>query len=313
MNIIKLFKSIADETRLRILRILLHGNFHVNEIQFIINAKQSNISHHLKILQESGILTSKKEGSLIYYRISDNLNSNLITSIIKIIKQEEITIKHHLEDLKRLESILEKRVKHAKEFFNAIGKDFDNLQAKLLNGIYSVDEAITLFNTGLKTIVDIGCGTGRNLPVLAKQCIKVIGFDSSYTMLQLSEHICKENKLNYEIKLGDILALPFAGNSIDGVFMNMALHHVSDPLIALKEISRILVPNGQFVLVELLTHEDEMMREKYADLWLGFSEEELSEWFAKSNFIIKQKIIKAGKHNVNLEHKVIIILAENIL
>ncbi len=310
---IKLFKSLADETRLRIIRILLRGTFHVNEIQYIVNGKQSNISHHLKILQESQLISNKREGSIIYYSFNEIQNNTGIKMIINAIKHDEKEIPFFDDDIKRLETILHKRKEQAEFFFNSVGQDFDELQEKLFNDIYRVNEVIKLFNGKLNTILDIGCGTGKNLPLLAEYSQKIIGFDSSPSMLQLSEHICKKNNLNYDLKLGDIQKLPFAEESIDGVFINMVLHHISDPSKSIKEISRILTNKGEILLIELLTHQNETMRNKYADLWLGFSENELVKWLKHSNITVLDKIIKEKNikslNNQN-EFKVIIILGE---
>jgi ubiquinone/menaquinone biosynthesis C-methylase UbiE len=310
---IKLFKSLADETRLRIIRILLRGTFHVNEIHYIVNGKQSNISHHLKILQGSQLISNKKEGSIIYYTLNEIQNNSSIKMIINAIKQDEKELPYYDEDIKRLETILHKRKEHAEFFFNSVGQDFDELQEKLFNNIYKIDEVVKLFNNKLDTILDIGCGTGRNLPLLAEYSNKIIGLDSSPSMLQLSEHICKKNNLNFDLKLGDIQKLPFFDESIDGVFINMVLHHISDPLKSLKEISRILTNKGRILLIELLTHQSETMRNKYADLWLGFSENELIKWLKHSNISVLDKIIKEkNKKSLNDQYdfKVIIILGE---
>lgn len=310
---IKLFKSLADETRLRIIRILLRGTFHVNEIHYIVNGKQSNISHHLKILQESQLISNKREGSIIYYTLNEIQDNSGIKMIINAIKLDEKKMPHYDEDIKRLEAILHKRKEQAEFFFNSVGQDLDELQEKLFNDIYKIDDVIRLFNNKSDTILDIGCGTGRNLPLLAEYSKKVIGFDSSPSMLQLSEHICKKNNLNYDLKLGDIQKLPFADESLNGVFMNMVLHHISDPLKALKEISRILSDKGKILLIELLPHQNEIMRNKHADLWLGFSESELIKWLKHTNITILNKTIKEKNKKVlndQNDFKVIIILGE---
>ena len=149
--------------------------------------------------------------------------------------------------------------------------------------------------------------------MLAEYSEKIIGFDSSPSMLQLSEHICSKNNLNYELKLGDIQQLPFDAGSIDGVFINMVLHHISDPSSALKEISRILSKKGKILLIELLSHQNESMRNKYADLWLGFSENELIKWLKQADFTITDKIVKEKSKDASNKEpdlKAIIILGE---
>ena len=70
MEITKLLKALGDETRFRIIQILRSGTYTVNEILFVVGGRQSNVSHHLKILSDTGLVESKKEGMWIYYRLS---------------------------------------------------------------------------------------------------------------------------------------------------------------------------------------------------------------------------------------------------
>lgn len=313
MFLIKTFKALADETRLRITRLLQHGAFHVNEILFVINAKQSNISHHLKILQENGLVINKREGSLIYYTLNkynENEVSDLITDIIT---KHEKDINFFQDDKKRLDTIIQKRKDRAENYFSSIGKELDDIQDRLFKHLYRTNEIVEFFGSKMDSILDVGCGTGRSLPILAKYSKKVIGIDSSPSMLQLSEHICKKYKINYELILGDIQKLPLSSNSVNGVFLNMVLHHLSDPFSAIKEISRVIKPKGRLLLTELLPHHNENFREEYAHLWLGFTEEELRTWLRRSNFTVKDTMYKeSSKSEKNKDYKAIIILAEKI-
>ncbi|MBN2546001.1 MAG: ArsR family transcriptional regulator [Spirochaetes bacterium] len=304
INLIKIFKSLSDENRLRIVRALIHGYFNVNEIFYIVGGKQSNISHHLKILLDANLLKSKKDGSWIYYGINNQSEHKPVENILNFIKSEEKNIPYYEDDTKRMEGIINKRKKNAEDFFNKIGKDLDSLQEELFKELYSVSNVIKLFENKLDEIIDIGCGTGKHLPFLAKYAEKVIGIDSSPSMLQLTDHLCKINNLNYELKLGDAQKIPYTSESIQGAFINMVLHHISEPINVVKETARILKVNGTLLLIELLAHNDEIMRDKYADLWLGFDESEIEEWLKKTNFSIKNNIIKK-----NDNYSVIIIKA----
>ncbi len=70
-NEIKIFKALADETRLNIVNFLKDGEKCVCRIIPITGKSQPAVSQHLKILTEAGILEFRKEGTSIYYRISD--------------------------------------------------------------------------------------------------------------------------------------------------------------------------------------------------------------------------------------------------
>jgi ArsR family transcriptional regulator len=291
------------------IRIFSHGFFNVNEIQHIIQAKQSNISHHLKILQEADLVSNKKEGSIIYYMLNEIDKNDSKNKIIDFIKQEEKNISFYEEDSKRMESILDERKIRAEEFFNKIGPTFDSIQDELFKNIYSIEDVFSSFNLKFKSILDLGCGTGRNLPVLAKFAKKVIGVDSSFSMIKLAEHLCKTNHLNYELKLGDVKKLPYSEESIDCVFLNMVLHHFSNPQEALSELTKIIAPKGKLILIDLISHKNDYMQKKYADLWLGFTVEEINKWLKSSNITLKELTIKEDQSKKS-DFKVIILLGE---
>ena len=72
MNLVKILKSLGDETRLRILDVLLNKPLCVNEISEILDMTQSAISHQLKNLRASNLVKTEKIGKNVYYSISDD-------------------------------------------------------------------------------------------------------------------------------------------------------------------------------------------------------------------------------------------------
>jgi len=66
----QLFKGLADQTRLRILNLLLHGELCVCDIQYVLESSQPNVSRHLTYLKNSGLVLDRREGARIYYRLA---------------------------------------------------------------------------------------------------------------------------------------------------------------------------------------------------------------------------------------------------
>ena len=62
---LKIYKALADETRLRLVRLLARGPLNVNEIIGILGMGQSRVSRHLKILAEAELVTSRREGTWV--------------------------------------------------------------------------------------------------------------------------------------------------------------------------------------------------------------------------------------------------------
>jgi ArsR family transcriptional regulator len=66
-----LFKGLADQTRLRIINLLLHGELCVCDIQYVLDSPQPNVSRHLTYLKHSGLVADRREGQRMYYRMAD--------------------------------------------------------------------------------------------------------------------------------------------------------------------------------------------------------------------------------------------------
>jgi len=70
--VVELFKALAEESRLRILSLLLQNDLCVCEIENCLKLKQSNISRHLSALKNSGLLDSYKQAQWVYYKINED-------------------------------------------------------------------------------------------------------------------------------------------------------------------------------------------------------------------------------------------------
>jgi ArsR family transcriptional regulator, arsenate/arsenite/antimonite-responsive transcriptional repressor len=66
----QLFKGLADQTRLRILNLLIHGELCVCDIQYVLDTPQPNVSRHLIYLKNSGLVLDRREGARMYYRFA---------------------------------------------------------------------------------------------------------------------------------------------------------------------------------------------------------------------------------------------------
>jgi ArsR family transcriptional regulator len=100
-EVLDTFKALSDETRLRILKLLENGELCVCDIVAAFDTIQPRISFHLKILKEAGLISDRKQGKWIHYRIddSDMFKRFLVLSAIERISGGDIG-----EDRKRLEA-----------------------------------------------------------------------------------------------------------------------------------------------------------------------------------------------------------------
>ena len=84
--------------------------------------------------------------------------------------------------------------------------------------------------------------------------------------------------------------MPIEDNKIDYVFASMFLHHVEEPLVAIKEMVRVLKPGGKLVIADAEEHPYEFLKTEHYDCWLGFKKSDLKEWLvsvALNNVTVK--------------------------
>lgn len=70
----RLFKALSDNTRLRILGLLLEGDLCVCELMAILDMPQSTVSRHLAYLKNSGLVSDRRRGIWMHYRLTDGDN-----------------------------------------------------------------------------------------------------------------------------------------------------------------------------------------------------------------------------------------------
>jgi ubiquinone/menaquinone biosynthesis C-methylase UbiE len=131
-------------------------------------------------------------------------------------------------------------------------------------------------------VADVGTGTGFVAAGLAPRVRRVIGIDNASAMLRVArENLDVLGVSNAELLVGDLARLPLAANSVDAAFANMVLHHAVDPTAMLEEMARIVRPGGTIAITDKLEHPYEWMREEHADVWLGFTPEQVEDYFSE--------------------------------
>ena len=90
-----IFKALGQPIRLQILDLLKKGERCVCEIFPAIQHEQANVSKHLSILKQAGILECRKEGLRIIYRIKNRQVLDLLSTVSRLLK-ENVREQHNL-------------------------------------------------------------------------------------------------------------------------------------------------------------------------------------------------------------------------
>jgi len=99
-------------------------------------------------------------------------------------------------------------------------------------------------------VLEIGVGSGLNFPLYGKQVELVYGIDPSPRLLAIARRRAAASGVPVELLQGSATAIPLADNAVDTVVMTWTLCSIPDPLAALREMRRVLKPNGNLCFVE---------------------------------------------------------------
>lgn len=106
------------------------------------------------------------------------------------------------------------------------------------------------FSNLIGKVLDVGIGTGKNIDYYNNEA-EVTGIDFSKKMLEKAKRKFKKSgRKNTSLKLMDVENLKFRDNSFDYVITSSVFCSVPNPIEGLKEIKRVLKPNGKLIMVE---------------------------------------------------------------
>lgn len=284
MDKIKVFKALADETRFRLFILLLHHEFNVNEMVQALDMGQSRISRHLKILSESGVLTSRRNGSFVYYHAVINEENQ---ALIDYLRQDLESTSGLKQDLQRAEAIYSERKDRTARFFQNVAPDWDELKNEIL-GPVDLNALIAEEVAPGQVAVDLGCGTGELALRLEQKAQKVIGIDSSPGMLEQARKRIAHNGHRVELRLGELEHLPLRDETADMAIVSMALHTLSVPAVGIREARRVLKQGGRLVLVDFDKHDQPDVRDRFGGPWMGLATDEVRQWLEDAGFILQR-------------------------
>jgi ArsR family transcriptional regulator len=105
-DLLNVFKALSEETRLRIVKLLEHGELCVCDIVAALDMIQPKVSFHLAVLKEAGLIKDRKQGKWVHYKIDDSdiFRRFLILSTLERISEESVK-----DDIKRLKEFLKNK------------------------------------------------------------------------------------------------------------------------------------------------------------------------------------------------------------
>lgn len=273
---------LADPLRSRLLALLDGRELTVSELCDVLQAPQSTVSRHLRVLADDGWIAARREGTNRHYAMSSETLDAEARDLWDVVREHVTEGLAGEQDAVRLQSVLDSRRSRSREFFDRSAGEWDELRLQLFGADTELSAVFALLD-GTWVVGDLGCGTGRNAEQLADWVGRVIAVDSSAAMIDEARRRLGWRD-NVELRQGELERLPIDDGELDAGLMVLVLHHLTSPESALAEVARCLKPGGRLVILDMEPHDRAEYREQMGHQWLGFAQSELTSWLTRAGF-----------------------------
>src|SRR6266540_2183425 len=164
-----------------------------------------------------------------------------VSDLTAILRQSQPRISRHL---RRLAAVRAQRASAAQNYFRRHAAQWDRIR-KLHVADAAVEAAVVgaLADAPMRTLLDLGTGTGRMLELLGPQIERGLGLDLSLDMLALARaRLDRAGFKHCSVRQGDIYDLALAKDSFDVIIIHQVLHFLEDGGRAIQEAARVLRP-----------------------------------------------------------------------
>ncbi|HZD52773.1 MAG TPA: metalloregulator ArsR/SmtB family transcription factor, partial [Woeseiaceae bacterium] len=229
-------KALAEPARLRLLALCRQGECSVSELTSVLAQSQPRVSQQLKQLVEAGLLERFRDGKRVYCRVP-SVRRGTVHRLLALIPEDEPMIAADAARLRRLRGTESAPADGGGEPSRAVHRALLDLTLAAPIG----------------DLLDIGCGRGRMLKLLASRANRAVGVDIDAGARQRARSdLMLAGLPNCSLRYGDMYRLPFADGEFDTILLDGVLADAARPVEALLEAKRLLAPGGRLVIVEEL-------------------------------------------------------------
>jgi len=229
------FKALADPVRTRLVALCGVAECSVSELTKVTRQSQPRISQHVKQLCAAGLLERFKDGHFVYYRVRGaGEDSATRRRLLALLPDDEPQFQ---KDIRKLRDIR---------------ADSDVVAAPVSAADRLLHKALVELTVArpLGDLLDIGCGQGRILKLLASRAHRAVGVDIDSDARRLARaELLLAGTSNTSLRQGDMVSLSFDDNEFDTVILDDVLGNAKDPAAVFAEAKRLLNDGGRVLVL----------------------------------------------------------------
>lgn len=228
------FKALADPVRLRLVALCGVSECSVSELTEVTGLSQPRVSQHLRQLIAAGLLERFRDGHFVYYRVPvSDVDAPARRRLLALLPGDEPDFARDVEKLRNLRA--------EGDVAQASGDDDRFLHKALVELTISAP---------LGDLLDVGCGQGRLLKLLASRAHRVVGVDIDPDARRLARaELLLAGLPNCSLRQGDMYSLPFDDGEFDTIILDDVLADAAQPADAVTEARRLLRAGGRLLLL----------------------------------------------------------------
>ncbi len=227
------FKALADPVKTRLVALCTRAECSVSELTEVVGLSQPRVSQHLKQLCAVELLEWFRDGHFVYYRFPmRGAGSATRRRLVGLLPDDEAQFELDLERLRAL-------------------RDIDQAEpiAAADRTLHRALVELTVARP-LGDLLDIGCGQGRLLKLLASRSHRAVGVDIDSDARRLARaEVLLAGLPNCTLRHGNMMSLPFADGEFDTIILDDVLDDADDPAVVLREATRLLRNSGRILLL----------------------------------------------------------------
>jgi 2-polyprenyl-3-methyl-5-hydroxy-6-metoxy-1,4-benzoquinol methylase len=278
------FRLLSDSTRLRLLMLVDREELSVAELAAITQLAQPRVSTHLAKLKEACLVSDRRDGVSVYYRMATNIADSSLEALWKLLRSntDDPLIQ---KDFERIPQVLNARNGNS-SWADSVAGDMERHYSPGRTWEVTARAMVQLLELG--DVLDVASGDGVLAELLAPRARSFKCLDISQRVIDAGKNRLRSSS-NVGFEVGDMHDLPLADASYDTVLLMHALTYTRQPQQVFDEASRVLRPGGRLLAATLNKHPHENAVLAYNHLNLGFTDSQL-ETFCTNAGLVPQDI-----------------------